>query len=419
MEETLPTPSQPPVSVSSEQAGVTSQLPKRNKKVLLLVLSLVILIGGLAVFFILGWSNTTRTAQIATTNLPTHFSYASEELQSLARLERPEKVTTRDDLKQWEEETYALVAKNKTIDPSKLYAYLSVARRDGLLITRSIYGDFYGDTSSLTKKILCEFYPDDCASIKVPNTDAFSEKLSDILLQKVKQRIAEDSAITKNYPLKNDSKYWYATPQLGLDAGSYKPWLIDRGDQFRVPENPDFAVQNFQNQLAQVNNALANITSEQRKTVIFWAGGPGTKTPPGIWLDIVGKYMSAQEISIEKYLDTQALLAMAMADSLIGCFDSKYTYQVKRPFMIDPAIKTIMPTPNHPSYPAGHSCVSSAAATVLDSQLPENITEWDRLAKEAGDSRVLGGIHYPADNEQGTLLGKQVGEYASTRFRQR
>lgn len=410
MEENLPIPSQASPVVHSGQ-------PK--KKLLWIALVLLLVVCGSVAFFMLR-SAVTRVPSANVTSLPTYFTYTSEELQSLTNLKKPEELTTTENLNFWEQEAYTLVAKNKTIDPSKLYTYLSVARRDAMLITRSMQGDFYGDTSPVAKKILCEFYPNDCASLEIQNTDAFSEKLADIILRKVKQRIAEDAAVTKAYPLKNDLKYWNGpVPQLGIDAGSYKPWMIEKGDQFRVPENPEFAVQNFQSQLAQVKNALANITSDQRKAVIFWAGGPGTKTPPGIWLDITGEYMLAQKTSVEKYLDTQALLSMAIADSLIGCFDSKYTYQVKRPFMVDPTIKTVMPTPNHPSYPAGHACVSNAAATILSAQLSENAQEWQRLAKEASDSRTWGGIHYPADNEQGTLLGKRVGEYIITRFNQR
>lgn len=87
--------------------------------------------------------------------------------------------------------------------------------------------------------------------------------------------------------------------------------------------------------------------------------------------------------------------------------------------MLDSSIKTVMPTPNHPSYPAGHSTISNAALAVLDKQLPANAKEWKRLSMEAGLSRVWGGIHYTVDDEQGSLLGKQVGEYTLTRFNKR
>ncbi|MGH2374189.1 MAG: phosphatase PAP2 family protein, partial [bacterium] len=104
--------------------------------------------------------------------------------------------------------------------------------------------------------------------------------------------------------------------------------------------------------------------------------------------------------------------AMTIADAVIAVFDSKYTYWVKRPFMMDRSIRTVMPTPNHPSYPAGHSTLSAAAATILSHYFPEATDTWQALAREAGLSRVWGGIHFPMDNEQGLILGDRVAREA-------
>ena len=78
--------------------------------------------------------------------------------------------------------------------------------------------------------------------------------------------------------------------------------------------------------------------------------------------------------------------------------------------MRDPSIHTIMPTPNHPSYPAGHSTLSATAATLLSFYFPENKKKWEELASVASDSRVWGGIHFPIDVKQGLILGHKVGE---------
>ena len=104
------------------------------------------------------------------------------------------------------------------------------------------------------------------------------------------------------------------------------------------------------------------------------------------------------------------MLAMGIADSVIVVFNSKYTYWIKRPFMLDPTILTVMPTPNHPSYPAGHSTISAAAAGILKYYLPENSAYWSNRANEASLGRVWGGIHFPIDAEQGFILGNRVAE---------
>jgi membrane-associated phospholipid phosphatase len=232
-------------------------------------------------------------------------------------------------------------------------------------------------------------------------------------MARVKNRMAEDTAQTKPMTLKTGATYWQGpAPQVGISAASFKPWFITKADQFRAVPPLDPASAEIKQELATVKQALASATNDQKAIVVKWAGGPGTRTPPGIWMTLADDYMQAHNTPLDRYLETRAILAASMADAVIGVFDSKYTYQYKRPFMFDPTIKTIMPTPNHPSYPAGHATISWAAATVLSSYLPDNKQEWERQAKEASDSRTIGGIHFPSDNVAGTTMGTSIGNEA-------
>jgi hypothetical protein len=47
-----------------------------------------------------------------------------------------------------------------------------------------------------------------------------------------------------------------------------------------------------------------------------------------------------------------AAMSMAHNDSMVACWDAKYTYWAIRPFQLDPDVKTLFATPNHPSFPA-------------------------------------------------------------------
>ena len=85
-------------------------------------------------------------------------------------------------------------------------------------------------------------------------------------------------------------------------------------------------------------------------------------------------------------------------------------------------------TPPFPEYPSGHSTQTGAAATVLEGLLGKNFafddatheddglaqrhfnTIWE-AAEEAALSRLYGGIHFRAANENGLLQGKCVGEH--------
>ena len=106
-----------------------------------------------------------------------------------------------------------------------------------------------------------------------------------------------------------------------------------------------------------------------------------------------------------------ALANMADFDVLNACFDAKFAYYLIRPSQADPLIKLPIGLPNHPSYPSGHSCVTSAFATVLASVFPDESDRLHGMVVEAGLSRMYGGLHYRFDCEVGQALGRQVAEY--------
>jgi hypothetical protein len=74
-----------------------------------------------------------------------------------------------------------------------------------------------------------------------------------------------------------------------------------------------------------------------------------------------------------------AVLNLAIADAVIGCWDAKYTHVFWRPITAipeaaadgnaattaDPTWAPLFATPAHPEYPSGHSCASGAAGAVL------------------------------------------------------
>ncbi|MBC7801295.1 MAG: phosphatase PAP2 family protein [Gemmatimonadaceae bacterium] len=103
-----------------------------------------------------------------------------------------------------------------------------------------------------------------------------------------------------------------------------------------------------------------------------------------------------------------ALFHVGFADAGIACWDAKYAYWTIRPFQLDPAFKTVFPTPNHPSYPAAHACYSMTSALVLGGLFPRDAAAVLALGRESGDSRVWAGIHYPSDVAAGQDLARQV-----------
>lgn len=352
-----------------------------------------------------------RQTPVLGPEMHTFFEYSETDLGTLEQLEPSGDIAT-SQAHEWQETAYTLVEEHDTldVDAAMIYAYLSVAQLDTTMLAHELHGEFKGSLDTVSKRVMCEFYIDSCAGLQ-SNDNAYDTKLADIVMAKISQRINNDAKVKKNYPLQPGEQYWQGPePQIGLSSGSLTPWLSRSNSLFKPPAPHEPESKELTAQLAEVKTRLSKATNEEKANVVKWAGGPGTKTPPGIWLTLADDYMLDQNLPIERYLQIKALTSMAMADAVAAVFDAKYTYQYKRPNMFDQSIKTIMPTPNHPSYPAGHSTISWAAATTLSHYLPEHGQEWERLAVEASISRVIGGIHFPMDDEAGTTLGKKLGQ---------
>ncbi|MDP4212252.1 MAG: phosphatase PAP2 family protein [Bacteroidota bacterium] len=195
------------------------------------------------------------------------------------------------------------------------------------------------------------------------------------------------------------------------------PFLFDSAaiPSFRPGPPPSTSSAEFKKDADEVYNFIKNPSRENIGIVEYWADGVGTYTPPGHWDAIAAEDFVKKNWSEIRMARNMALLNMAEMDVAIVCWDIKYYYFNPRPTQINPSIKTLTGIPNFPSYVSGHSCFSGAAATLLSYLIPENAAKYQAMAKEAGMSRLMGGIHYRVDCEVGLQVGNNVGNYAVQR----
>jgi hypothetical protein len=152
-------------------------------------------------------------------------------------------------------------------------------------------------------------------------------------------------------------------------------------------------------------------------------------------------------LSLEQNARLFALLNIGLADAAINCWGCKYVYNFWRPVTAirDPRASQLNPatasdpnwtplwnTPNFPGYDSGHSTFSGAASVILASLFGPNtgftsgsddmpgysrsFTSFGQAADEAGDSRVVGGIHFAFDNTAGLTAGRELGGYIAENF---
>jgi membrane-associated phospholipid phosphatase len=193
-----------------------------------------------------------------------------------------------------------------------------------------------------------------------------------------------------------------------------RPWFLTSANQFRSVLPPAFGSAAFLADLAEIRHISDTRTADQTAIAAFWALNAGTPTAAGFWIHVGTDAISERGLSEREATHLYALMGATMFDALIGCWDSKQTYWYIRPWQADLGITTTAAVgkPNHPSYPSGHSCVSSSGAEVLSTFFPDQRAQLEAMVTEAGLSRMYGGIHYRFDITAGQTLGRNVARWA-------
>jgi hypothetical protein len=190
----------------------------------------------------------------------------------------------------------------------------------------------------------------------------------------------------------------------------------------------------------EVFNISQSLTSEDRWVAEFWSDDvPGlTITPSGRWMSIATQAIDKARLPFSEVIALYVKTAFALCDAGIICWAHKYNFQLERPdTYIRRNIKAdwtpLHGNPAFPSYPSGHAIFGGAAAIVLSDVLGNNFEMTDRthekrkefagkprkfdsfqdMAHENAYSRVLIGVHYRMDCEEGLRLGTQIGQKIS------
>ncbi|MBL7818879.1 MAG: vanadium-dependent haloperoxidase [Saprospiraceae bacterium] len=168
-----------------------------------------------------------------------------------------------------------------------------------------------------------------------------------------------------------------------------------------------------------------------------------TFSPGPRWIAIGNQVLQREKSNLETGILMNAKVGLALNDASIGCWKSKYFYNVERPQtyinrVIDPNWKPALfnpltgekgVTPSFPAYPSGHSTMGAAGAEVLASIFgynyamtdnchktrtefegkPRSFTSFLDMAQENAWSRVPLGVHYRMDCEEGVRYGTEIG----------
>ncbi len=349
------------------------------------------------------------------------FSYTHEELDYLKQLPVNDSKITVEDLDQINQElSYILDTKKiNELDLTLIPAYLAVAQKDFAWISYLISKDFVGNLAPVTLWTLQLFLPDISLYTATEAVfDVYTASIAALVIKKVAERFASEKKQLKDYQIKKEKGLWTPTSPgySGLMLGSAKTWFLKNSHEFLAdepPQNEDI----WKKQCSAIMNVQKNLNDENVHSVYEWAGM--TSYNAGSWDAMLTDYFKTKNVPLVPQLYIRSLLKMAILDANAAVHHSKYTYWVMRPSQRECGVKLMITIPNHPSYPSAHSTIAGTASVLLSEFFPEDSEKWNKMADEAGMSRIRAGIHYPIDHEQGLKLGKKIGQTVLERTRKK
>ena len=203
---------------------------------------------------------------------------------------------------------------------------------------------------------------------------------------------------------------WNGTDPVAPLAGTWKTWVLPAGDSLRPPPPPAFDSSQMRTEVEELK--AIKRTPAMLSAAWFWEYGAGGSRGWHFWNEQATRKVLEHGLAgkPQEAVRALALESVAFHDSVVACFDAKYAYWGMRPFMVDPEFKSLFPAPNHPSYPAAHGCLSTAAAATLAALFPRDAEEIRGMARQAAEARMWAGIHFRSDIIAGQKIGEGVAE---------
>jgi hypothetical protein len=277
----------------------------------------------------------------------------------------------------------------------------------------------------------------------------YGEEVAQAIL---KWREDDGSALAASVPYPDGTELgeWRRTsmmPPMLPGWGQVTPFAMISGDQFRLMGPPAMDSYEYARDYNEVKtmgqNSSVVRTDEQTTIANFWVSGI-----PRMWNLVARDLVEENEYDLLESARLFALLNVTMADANIVGWDMKYHYGYWRPVTAiqygdvdgnddtsgEAGWNSLIPAPAFPEYVSGHSTACGSAASLLAEFTgtdiftftltseanpglpPRTFNSFWEAAREAGISRIYGGIHFNFSNVEGLEAGRSLGRYVSENF---
>lgn len=300
--------------------------------------------------------------------------------------------------------------------------------------------------------VLCALYPNRGAQYQA----AYDSYIAKIAAGEAKNRglaLGAEVAAAVVANRRNDGRAVVLAPYVpGTEPGKFRginpisrffpyirPFTLTSPSQFRPPAPPAIDSAAYATDLNEVK-ALGGAVSAMRTAAQLETARFHTEPPPIFLTRNFGKF-ARTTVDVADAARLMAIIYVGYADAIDACFEAKYFYEAWRPLSAIPLADTdnnpattaapdwtpVVPTPNHPEYPAAHSCTAGALGELLRHYygteqvtftFDSTVTGTSRtyattgaLAEESKVARIYGGMHFRYSTVAGAELGKQVANW--------
>jgi hypothetical protein len=303
------------------------------------------------------------------------------------------------------------------------------------------------DSITLLEEALNARYQMDVDAAIFERSKAFGKEIA----MRVFNWALTDGYITAHptYILPTGEGQWQKTPPGLLSPqrpywGSNRPLMAGSVKATQLPPPPAYSgdpKSEFYAYVAEVYNLRNSVSSDEQAQVLFWRDVPGGGHAH--WLSIFLQVLNQEgnRVMLDKAALVFAKMGITQSDARVSCWKAKYEYNLLRPVTYINALiapqknwNSFITTPNHPEYPSAHSSFSAPAAAILMQEFGDaysftdhtydflslparTYTSFTHAATEAGNSRVLGGLHYRFSITAGNQLGNGIANYMNQHIR--
>ena len=242
-------------------------------------------------------------------------------------------------------------------------------------------------------------------------------------------------------------------PMVAAYLRGLRPFTLKDASQFLPGPPPKLKTHKYAEEYEEVRS-LGGLTGSDRRPsqtdiALFFAD-----TPVMYWNRAMRTIATLDLTDIGEIARMFALVNMAMADALIGCWESKVHFNYWRPITAirlgddddnrrtigDPTWTPYITTPNYPDYASGANALTGAATVMLANVLgsdrfsfeltstfvhpttgekPQNPRRYVRFSDAADDvveARIYLGIHFRSADEDARSQGKHIANWAYAHF---